>query len=260
MIEFNFIKDGIQKEEINRFIKEELGSGQISQCVVKKTPLHTHILLYTQRPAKIVGFKGAKLMQLKERISSLFNIKNLKLDVYSIDDPYLDASLMANFIARSLEQGKKHKRVVSFIMNKIMSSGAIGVEINVCGKISGSRSRGDKFYRGYLKKCGDSATTCVEKKKVVAVLKQGTIGIKVIIMKVMPDVMQLERNINELEIKLKKEIEAKEKKEEKEQQEKNEKKPKNEKQSATVEKETDIKKYDNKIKEEKNKEAIRIIK
>ncbi|MCK5040335.1 MAG: 30S ribosomal protein S3 [Candidatus Aenigmarchaeota archaeon] len=212
MIELNFIKDGIQREEMNRFITKELGEGQISQCVIKKTPLYTHILIYTQRPSRVVGFKGSKLMQLKETINEKFKIKNLKMDVYGIDNPYLDASLMANFIARSLEQGKKHKRVVSFIIDKIMSSGAIGVEINVTGKISGSRSRGDKFYRGYLKKCGDPAKTCVEKKKVLAVLKQGAIGIKVIIMKVMPDVMQLERNINVLETQLKKEMAEHEKK------------------------------------------------
>ena len=211
MNELNFIKEGIQKEEINRFITKEIGQSQISQCIIKKTPLYTHVLIYTQRPARIVGYKGTKLMHLKEQISSKFNIKSLKMDVYSIDNPYLDASLMGNFIARSLEQGKKHKRVVSFIIEKIMSSGAIGVEINVTGKISGSRSRGDKFYRGYLKKCGDPIYTCIDKKKVSAVLKQGCIGIKVTIMKIMPDVMQLESNINALEVRLKREFEKAEK-------------------------------------------------
>ena len=211
MNELNFIKEGIQKEEINRFITKEIGQSQISQCIIKKTPLYTHVLIYTQRPARIVGYKGTKLMHLKETISSKFKIKSLKMDVYSIDNPYLDASLMANFIARSLEQGKKHKRVVSFIIEKIMSSGAIGVEINVTGKISGSRSRGDKFYRGYLKKCGDPIYTCIDKKKVSAVLKQGCIGIKVTIMKIMPDVMQLESNINALESRLKREFEKAEK-------------------------------------------------
>ncbi|MCK5177767.1 MAG: 30S ribosomal protein S3 [Candidatus Aenigmarchaeota archaeon] len=211
MNELNFIKEGIQKEEINRFITKEIGQSQISQCIIKKTPLYTHVLIYTQRPARIVGYKGTKLMHLKETISSKFKIKSLKMDVYSIDNPYLDASLMANFIARSLEQGKKHKRVVSFIIEKIMSSGAIGVEINVTGKISGSRSRGDKFYRGYLKKCGDPIYTCIDKKKVSAVLKQGCIGIKVTIMKIMPDVMQLESNINALEVRLKREFEKAEK-------------------------------------------------
>ena len=255
MIELNFIKEGIQKEEINRFITEELGAGQISQCIVKKTPLHTHILLYTQRPARIVGFKGTKLIQLKDKLTDTFGIKNLKLDVYSIDNPYLDASLMANFIARSLEQGKKHKRVVSFILNKIMSSGAIGVEINICGKISGSRSRGDKFYSGYLKKCGDSATTCVEKKKVVAVLKQGTIGIKVIIMKVMPDVMQLEKNINALDKQLRKEMESKKKADAQEQPEKAEAEPK----PVVKEEKAEVKKQDELVQkeEEEKKEVVK---
>jgi len=109
MIELKFIEDGIQREEINRFITKELGQSQISQCVVKKTPLYTHILIYTQKPSRVVGYKGSKLIQLKDTITSKFNIKNLKMDVYGIDDPYLDASLMANFIARSLEQGKSTK-------------------------------------------------------------------------------------------------------------------------------------------------------
>ncbi|OYT34430.1 MAG: 30S ribosomal protein S3 [Candidatus Aenigmarchaeota archaeon ex4484_52] len=212
MIEKKFISNGVQKEQINRYIIDELKQDQITNCIIKKTPLYTHVIIYSQRPASIIGFRSSKLMQLKQSIISRFNIENLKIDVYGIDNPYLDASLMANQIARSMEKGIKHRKIVSFIINKIMNSGAIGVQIDINGKISGSRSRGDKFYKGYLKKCGDPAKTCTDEKKVMAILKQGSIGIKVKIMKYFSDVMQLEKNINKLEMELKKKTDEEKKK------------------------------------------------
>nr|MCK4930035.1 hypothetical protein [Nanoarchaeota archaeon] len=66
--------------------------------------------------------------------------------------------------------------------SNVMSSGALGVEILISGKVPSARAKTWRFYQGYLKKCGDIAVSEVRVAYTVANLKSGTIGIKVSIM------------------------------------------------------------------------------
>jgi small subunit ribosomal protein S3 len=71
-------------------------------------------------------------------------------------------------------------------MQDVMNSGALGVEILVSGKVPSQRAKRWRFYQGYLKKCGDVATTQILEAYSEAQLKSGTVGIQVRIMP--PDV------------------------------------------------------------------------
>jgi ribosomal protein S3 len=79
-------------------------------------------------------------------------------------------------------------------MTEVMNAGAMGIEILITGKIPSSRAKSWRFYRGYLKKCGDIALTGVGSARTSALLKTGIIGIKVKIMPPdtkLPDDVQL---------------------------------------------------------------------
>jgi small subunit ribosomal protein S3 len=60
-----------------------------------------------------------------------------------------------------------------------MESGALGCEVIIAGKLTGSRARVQKFTQGYIKHSGEPVNTIVEKGYAVAVKKLGTIGVQV---------------------------------------------------------------------------------
>jgi len=60
-----------------------------------------------------------------------------------------------------------------------MDAGALGAEIVLSGKVTGARSRVEKFNRGYIKHNGEPAETVVDHGQGVAVMKLGTIGVDV---------------------------------------------------------------------------------
>jgi len=76
-----------------------------------------------------------------------------------------------------------------------MDAGARGAEILISGKLTGDFSREERFYDGYLKKAGDSASKLVSTGQSVADLPAGTVGAKV---RVMPPDVQLP---DEIEVK-----------------------------------------------------------
>jgi len=67
-------------------------------------------------------------------------------------------------------------------MTDVMNAGALGVEIFISGRIPSSRAKTWRFYNGYLKKCGNTAITGVNKAYATAFLKTGVAGVKVSIM------------------------------------------------------------------------------
>ncbi len=226
MIERKFIEKGTQKSEMEKYLNKTLERADYSHSDIKRTPLNTRIVIYAGRPGVVIGHAGSKINEMTNDLKHKFNIDNPQIEVKSVTHPYLDAKVVAKQIVSSLERGTKHRQIVNIMLKKIIEAGAIGAEITVSGKITGSRSRTEKFMLGYLKKCGNTADVHTQTEIETATLKAGTIGIKVKLMSTMPSVLSIEKRI--LETAKEKEDEEKAKKAEpsKEDKDKQETEPK----------------------------------
>ncbi|MCK5698649.1 MAG: 30S ribosomal protein S3 [Candidatus Aenigmarchaeota archaeon] len=214
MIERKFIEKGTQKSEMEKYLNKTLERADYSHSDIKRTPLNTRIVIYAGRPGVVIGHAGTKINEMTNDLKRRFNIDNPQIEVKSVEHPSLDAKVVAKQIASSLERGTKHRQIVNIMLKKIIEAGAIGAEITVSGKITGSRSRTEKFMLGYLKKCGNTADVHTQTEIEKATLKAGTIGIKVKLMSTMPSVLSIEKRI--LETAKEKEDEEKAKKQKKE--------------------------------------------
>lgn len=214
MIERKFIEKGTQKSEMEKYLNKTLERADYSHSDIKRTPLNTRIVIYAGRPGVVIGHAGTKINEMTSDLKRRFNIDNPQIEVKSVEHPSLDAKVVAKQIASSLERGTKHRQIVNIMLKKIIEAGAIGAEITVSGKITGSRSRTEKFMLGYLKKCGNTADVHTQTEIEKATLKAGTIGIKVKLMSTMPSVLSIEKRI--LETAKEKEDEEKAKKQKKE--------------------------------------------
>lgn len=192
MIEREFVLQKTKEYYIKRYIEEKLNRVGISQIRLKKIPLGEKIIIDTSRPSLVVGSKGANIKDLTKVLKKKFNLENPQVEINEIKNIFLDANVVAEQIASSLERfgSARFKGVGHKMMENVMKSGAMGVEIIISGKIPGARAKSWRFYQGYLKKCGDVAISEVRKAQKVALLKSGIIGIKVAIMPpdlVLPD-------------------------------------------------------------------------
>ena len=86
---------------------------------------------------------------------------------------------MADRLANALERGWYFRKAGHTTLERIMDAGALGAEIVLSGKVTGARSRVEKFNDGYIKHNGEPAETIVDHGQGVAVMKLGTIGVDV---------------------------------------------------------------------------------
>jgi len=169
---------------IREYIKSSLGKGRISKVRIEYTPIGEKIVVSTNKPGMVIGKKGEKIDELTRVLKKRFKLENPHIEIDEVIKSDLDAQLIADEIALSLERlGPLKFKVIAYrILQRIMEAGALGVEIRLGGKLPSSRAKSWRFAQGYLKKTGDSAKV-VDRAQSVAQTKPGTVGIKVSILR-----------------------------------------------------------------------------
>jgi small subunit ribosomal protein S3 len=188
MIRSYFIKQGIKEAEMEDFIRKSFPLGDYSRTEIVRTPLGTKIIIYTNKPGRIIGRGGKNINDITEAVRARFNLENPQVDVKTIDNPNLDAKIVAKQITSALERGYNVKKIANLTVKRVMDSGAIGIEIVVSGKMSGSKGMQTKIKEGYLKQSGEPSRTLVDEGFEVAQTKPGTIGVRVKIMTLFQDI------------------------------------------------------------------------
>jgi small subunit ribosomal protein S3 len=184
LIEREFIAQKTKEHYITKYVETKLPKVGISSITLKKIPLGEKIIIRTSRPSLVVGSKGANIKDLTKALKKKFKLENPQVEIIEVKDIFLDAQIVAERIAGSLERfgSARFKGVGHKTMSNVINSGALGMELVISGKIPGSRAKSWRFYQGYLKKCGDVSIEGVRRAQSVALLKTGIIGIKVAIM------------------------------------------------------------------------------
>jgi small subunit ribosomal protein S3 len=177
--EHQFIADGIQRTQISEFFQDELARAGYGGMEVAKTPMGTQIVLKAEKPGMVIGKGGKNIRKITTQLEERFDLDDPQIDVQEVDEPDLNAQIVADRLANALERGWYFRKAGHTTIDRITDAGALGAEIVLSGKVTGARSRVEKFNRGYIKHNGDPADTIVDDGQSVAVMKLGTIGVTV---------------------------------------------------------------------------------
>lgn len=200
MIERKFVAQKFKEFQIQEYITQSLENVGHSHTKMVKTPLGEKIIIFTSRPGLVVGKKGQNIKLLTKTLKKRFDLENPQIEISEVENPSLDAQIVAEKIVDALEKfgSEKFKAISHKVMGEVMKSGALGIEIIISGKVPSARAKSWRFYTGYLKKCGDIAITSVRRADAQAQLKTGIIGVKV---SIMPPDVKLPDNIEMVEQK-----------------------------------------------------------
>ena len=177
--EQQFIHDGLQRSQIDEFFAKELGRAGYGGMEVAKTPMGTQIVLKAEKPGMVIGKGGENIRKVTAELEERFDLDDPQIDVQEVDDPDLNARIVADRLANALERGWYFRKAGHTTLERIMDSGALGAQIILAGTVTGSRSRVEKFTAGYIKHNGEPAEELVDEGQGVAVMKLGTIGVTV---------------------------------------------------------------------------------
>ncbi len=178
-VERQVISANVKKVKVKEYLFKELDKAGIGEIDIQRTPMDTRVIISAQRPGIVIGKKGATIKNLTDTLRDGFGLDNPQIEVNDLGVPQLNAQVMAKSIASSLERGFHFRRAAYSALRDIMNAGAMGAQITISGKLTGERSRMEKFMDGYIKHCGEPAERLVLKGFAEAAPKLGRIGVKV---------------------------------------------------------------------------------
>ena len=127
--------------EIRKYIVKSLPQAAISKVVIERPAKLCRISIYAARPGVIIGKKGADIEKLRAKLSKM-TASEVKLNIVEIRKPEIDATLIADDIARQLERRASFRRTMKRAIQSAMRLGADGVKIMVSGRLGGADRTG----------------------------------------------------------------------------------------------------------------------
>src|SRR5699024_6329868 len=161
--EQQFIEDGMQRTQIDEFFGEELARAGYGGMDLAKTPMGTQIVLRAEKPGMVIGKGGKNIRKVTAELEDRFDLEDPQIDVQEVDEPDLNAQIVADRLGNALERGWYFRKAGHTTIDRIMDAGARGAEITLNGKVTGARSRNEKFNRGYIKHNGEPSQDIVDR-------------------------------------------------------------------------------------------------
>ena len=177
-----FFDRNVERQLVREFLLSKTERAGFGGLDFQRTPEGTKVTLSAERVGMVIGRKGKIINELQRHLQNNFKLDNPRLEVAEIENPELNAQVMASKLASALERGWYFRRAGHSTLLNIMDKGAKGCLVVLSGKLTGSRNRTQKFQKGNIKYCGDTALQFMDIGKSVCVKKLGTIGCTVAIM------------------------------------------------------------------------------
>jgi small subunit ribosomal protein S3 len=130
--------DHLQEDlEIRKLIREESPRAGVSRIEIERFPGKVKIIIHTSKPGVLIGRKGVNVKQLRKKLEELVG-KTIDVDIKEIENPDLDAFLVAENVARQIESRISFSRAMSRSIQRTMREGAEGIRVEVSGRLGGA--------------------------------------------------------------------------------------------------------------------------
>jgi small subunit ribosomal protein S3 len=178
-----FIELGIKKVAVDEYLAYKYWRAGYAGVDIIRTPLGTRVIIYAARPGLIIGRRGQNLRVIQAVLEQIFGIENPQITVVEVDNPDLNARVVAFNIALALERGIHFRRAGFVALRRVIGAGAVGCEIIISGKLVAERARYEKIRAGKAYKSGEQSLYLIDRAIAHVLLKPGIYGVEVLITK-----------------------------------------------------------------------------
>ena len=128
------------------FIRKESAQAGVARVIIERPHKKCRVTIHTARPGVIIGKKGADIETLRKKLAAM-TTSELHLNILEVRKPELDAQLVGESIAQQLERRVSFRRAMKRAVQNAMRMGALGIRVNVAGRLGGAEIARTEWYR-----------------------------------------------------------------------------------------------------------------
>lgn len=132
--------------QVRKYLRKKLVNASVSRIQIERPPNEIKVIIHSARPGIVIGKKGEDIERLSQDVSAMMGVR-AKVSVQEIRKPELDASLVAESVAQQIERKIMFRRAMKRAVTNTMRLGALGIKINVSGRLNGAEIARSEWYR-----------------------------------------------------------------------------------------------------------------
>jgi len=123
--------------QIRKYLSKKLKDASVSNVVIERNSKKTEVIIYTAKPGVIIGHGGEEIEALKKELSKITS-ENVQISIMEVKNPDLSAQIVADNIARQIENRASFRVAQKRAIRNTMKAGAKGIKTKVSGRLGGA--------------------------------------------------------------------------------------------------------------------------
>ncbi len=132
--------------KVREMLRKRLAQAGISKIQIERPAKTARVTIHTARPGVVIGKKGEDIEKLRKDVSDMMGVP-AHINVIEVRKPELDAQLVAESITQQLERRIMFRRAMKRAVSNAMRLGALGIKVNVAGRLNGAEIARNEWYR-----------------------------------------------------------------------------------------------------------------
>ena len=134
--------------KVREYISKRLAESSVSKVEIERAANRLNVTIHTAKPGMVIGKGGSEVEALRKALNSLTG-KRVHINILEIKKADIDAKLVAENIARQLENRVSFRRAQKQVIQRAMRGGAKGIKTMVSGRLGGADiARSESYSEG----------------------------------------------------------------------------------------------------------------
>ncbi|MDQ0300893.1 small subunit ribosomal protein S3 [Salibacterium salarium] len=134
--------------KIREYIENRLKDAAVSTVEIERAANRVNISIHTAKPGMVIGKGGSEVEALRKALNDITG-KRVHINIAEVKQADLDARLVADNIARQLENRVSFRRAMKQSIQRTLRAGAQGIRTEVSGRLGGADiARNESYNEG----------------------------------------------------------------------------------------------------------------
>ena len=131
--------------KIRKHLSKRLKDAAVSSININRDNKKTEVIIYTAKPGVVIGHGGEEIDKIKNELCKLTG-ENVIVSIFEIKNPDMVAELVAQNIAKQIENRGSYRMAMKRAIRNTMKAGAKGIKTLASGRLNGVDIARSEFY------------------------------------------------------------------------------------------------------------------
>ena len=141
----NYAKNLHQDLELRQWLIDRWKAAGVSKVEIERIGNVIAFTISTARPGVVIGKGATEIQKVREELQAKTGLR-VMINVQEIKNPDMEASILAEGVASSLEMRVSFRRAMKKAIFRAMKSGAKGIKVQCGGRLGGAEIARTEWY------------------------------------------------------------------------------------------------------------------